>query len=53
MLVRIAHREDPDQTTSTEMGLHCLSGIFGKQLAFKILDHLPVVLKHKPVHFHV
>ena len=40
MLVRIANREDPDKTTSSDLGLHCLSGIFGRQLVFKILEHL-------------
>ena len=42
---RIANREDPDQTASEEAvwsgsALFCLSH-FGKQLAFKILEHLP------------
>ena len=32
MLVRLANREDPDQS---ELGLHCLSGPFGRQLVFK------------------
>ena len=28
MHVRIANREDPDQTASSDKGLHCLSGPF-------------------------
>ena len=34
MLVRIANREDPDQTASEQ-------GFFGMQLVFEILEHLP------------
>ena len=37
MLVRMANREDPDQT---ELGLRCLSRLFYSQLVFKILEHL-------------
>ena len=37
MFVRIANREDPDQT---DPGLHCLSRLFGRQLVFKILEPL-------------
>ena len=33
MLFRIAYREDPDQTAICQ-------GIFGRQLVFKILEHL-------------
>ena len=47
MLVRIANREDPDQTASWRSSLNwvcsgCL-GLFGRQLhvVFKILEHLP------------
>ena len=57
MLVRIANREDPDQTAS-DPGLHCLSrscffrsslirvcivcqGLLGKKQVFEILEHLP------------
>ena len=41
MLVRIANREDPDQMKQSDLGLPtiCL-GLFGRQLVFKILDHL-------------
>ena len=28
MLFRIANREDPDQTASSDLGLHCLSSSF-------------------------
>ena len=47
MLVGIANREDPDQTASFG------SALFVWQLVLEILEHLPVVRKHKPVHFHV
>ena len=45
MLVRIANREDPDLTASSEASLiwvcpMCL-GRFGRQLVFEILEHLP------------
>ena len=33
MFVRIAKREGPEQTTSSELGLHCLSGHFYHRLA--------------------
>ena len=36
MLIRIANREDIDQTAS-DLGLHCLS----RPLVFEILEHLP------------
>ena len=40
MLVRIANREEPDQT---DLDLHCLSkGLFGRQLVSEILEHLPL-----------
>ena len=44
MLVRIANREDPDQTASSEAvgsgpALFCL-GFFGRQLILQILEHL-------------
>ena len=40
MLVRIANREDPNQT-ALDLGLCCLSRPFWQQLLFKILEHLP------------
>ena len=48
MLVRIANRENPYKIASSEavlkkqsaLGLHCLSSLFGRQLVFKILEHL-------------
>ena len=48
MLVTIANREDPDQT------LICLCAVclclFGREVVFKILDHLPYSLNlyHAP-----
>ena len=44
MLVRIANREDPDQTASLRSSLIwvctvCL-GLIGRRLAFGILEHL-------------
>ena len=45
MLVRIANREEPDQTASSEVcAAECL-GLFGRQLVFKILEHLPYSTK--------
>ena len=48
MLVRIANREDPDQTAPSEAvrsgsALFVLA-FFGKQLVFKILEHLSYFL---------
>ena len=40
MLVRIANRQDPDQTASVWDCVVCL-GVFGRQLVFKISEHLP------------
>ena len=43
MVVRIANREDPDQTAfqkQSDLGLQCLSGPFSRQLLFEILEHL-------------
>ena len=39
MLVTIANREEPNQTASFGMGVHCLC-FFGRQLVFEILEHL-------------
>ena len=39
MLVRIANREDPDQTASSE-AVWSESALFGRQLVFEILEHL-------------
>ena len=47
MLVRIANREDPDQTASWVFAV-CL-GLFDMQLVFKILEHskfLPYLLEN-------
>ena len=44
MLVRIANREEPDKTASSEVCAACL-GLFGRQLVFKILEHLPYSTK--------
>ena len=43
MLVRVANREDADQTASSEAVWVCpvCLGLFGRQLVFKILEHLP------------
>ena len=44
MLVRIAIREDPDQTASERSSLIWVftvcPGLFGRQLGFEILEHL-------------
>ena len=45
MLVRVANREDPDQTSLIWVCTVCL-GLFGRQLKFKILEHLP----YEPAH---
>ena len=38
MLVRIANREDPDQS---DLGLHCLSRVFGQAtIVLKILENV-------------
>ena len=42
MLVRIANGEDPDQTASSDLGLHCLPvPFFDRQQVFEILECLP------------
>ena len=40
LLVRLTNSEDPDQTASkqSDLGLHCLSRLFGWQLVFEILE---------------
>ena len=43
MLVRIADREDPDQTASGWVCFVCL-GRFGRQLVFEIVEHKPYIL---------
>ena len=46
MLTRIANREDPDQTSSSDkfyLGLSCLPILFGKQLVFKIFRTSTIV----------
>ena len=46
MLVRIADREDPDQTASSEAGWVCIVclGRFGWQLVFEIVELKPYIL---------
>ena len=42
MLARIANREDPDQTASSDLGLHWLSRPFlAGNLSSKFWKHLP------------
>ena len=43
MLVRIANREDPDQTLNkqSDLGLCCLASLFGRYLVFEFLEPLP------------
>ena len=41
MLVRIANREDPDQTASSE-AVRSGSAPFGRKQVFEILEHLPL-----------
>ena len=45
MLVRIANRGDPDQTTSSKAVLSgsalFVYSFFGRELMFEILEHLP------------
>ena len=40
MPVRIANREGPDQTASSEGVSPVCLGLFGRKLVFKILEHL-------------
>ena len=43
MLARVANRKDHDQMVSqkqSDLGLHCLSWLFGRQIVFEILEHL-------------
>ena len=42
MLIRMANRQDPDQTASeqSDLGLPCLSRLLSRQLVFDILEHL-------------
>ena len=40
-LVRIANRENPDQTASSEAVCHVCLGFCGRQILLKILEHLP------------
>ena len=42
MLIRMANRQDPDQTASeqSDLGLPCLSRLLSRQLVFEILEHL-------------
>ena len=57
MFVGIAKQERPRSDCFFRSSLIwicpvCLA-FLGRQLLFEILEHLPTVLKHKPVHFHV
>ena len=45
MPVKIANREDPENN----LGLRCL-GLFGRQLVFEILEHLPYTFVHLTIH---
>ena len=40
MLVRIANMEDPDRTAFSDLGLPVCLSFCGRQLLFKILEHL-------------
>ena len=40
LLVRIANREDPDQTLASATVCTVCLCLFGRQLVFKILEHL-------------
>ena len=42
ILIKIANREDPDLTASSEK-IVCID-LFGRQLVFEIFDHLPYPL---------
>ena len=51
LLVRIANREDLIQLLlqkQFDLGLCCFSRLFGRQLVFKILEHLPYLKKSCP-----
>ena len=41
MLVRIANREDPYQTASSEAVCSVCLGLFGRQVMFEVLEDLP------------
>ena len=41
ILSGIANSEDPDQTASSDLGLHCLHIQLSETLMFKTLGHLP------------
>ena len=44
MLARIAIREDLNRTLlqkQSDLGLHCFLFLFGRQIVFKVLEHLP------------
>ena len=51
MFVRIANREDPDQTASSEavsdMGLHCLSKLFWPATSVRNFRTFTVLWRHK------
>ena len=44
MLVTIKNRENPDQKQNTEAVCVVCLGLFGRQLAFKILENIPYTL---------
>ena len=41
LTVRIANREDTDQTEQSNLGLQCLSRLINLNLVLKILNYLP------------
>ena len=50
MLVRIANREDPDQTAEqSDLGLPCLSRHFGRKILFEILEKITVAYFEIPL----
>ena len=45
MLVRIANREDPDQTAFSDLGLHCLSRPFKQTASIRNLSTFTATIK--------
>ena len=43
---RIANREDPDQTASSDLGLHCLSRPFGQATSIQIFRTFTIHTVH-------
>ena len=46
MLVQKANRETFSDQKQSDLGLHCLSKHFGRQLVFEILEHLPYTFQN-------